>query len=84
MQSGGQFKSIQFTALAAKTGAENSEVPKCQRERIRTRRRSSLWCRSEWAYADAKIDGMRLISKRKVRGANFQEWSGHHPGDLLG
>jgi hypothetical protein len=30
MQSGGQFKSIEFTALAAKTGAENSEVPKCQ------------------------------------------------------
>jgi hypothetical protein len=28
MQSGGQFKSIEFTALAAKTGAENSEVPK--------------------------------------------------------
>src|SRR5580658_4825887 len=37
MQSGGQFKTIEFTALAAKTGAENSEVPKCQRGRIRTR-----------------------------------------------
>jgi len=25
------------------------------------------------SYADAKIDGIRLIPKRKVRGANFQE-----------
>jgi hypothetical protein len=73
MQSGGQFKSIEFTALAAKTGAENSEVPKGQRERIRTRRRSSLWCRSERAYADAKIDGIRLITKRKMRGVNSEE-----------
>jgi hypothetical protein len=39
MQSGGQFKSIEFTALAAKAGAENSEVPKCQRERTRNEKK---------------------------------------------
>jgi hypothetical protein len=38
MQSGGQRHSIEFPALAAEDRAETSEVPKSQREQIRTRR----------------------------------------------
>jgi hypothetical protein len=40
MQSSGQCGSVEFTALAAEDRAENSEVLKFQRERIRTRRSS--------------------------------------------
>ena len=38
MQSGGQRHNIEFPALAAEDHAETSEVPKSQREQIRTRR----------------------------------------------
>ena len=52
MQSSGQCDGAESTALAAEDRAEDSEVPKFQRESIRTRR-LGLSCRYERVYADA-------------------------------
>ena len=38
MQSSGQHDNVEFTALAKEDRADNSDVPKIQRESIRTRR----------------------------------------------
>jgi hypothetical protein len=38
MQSGGQYDDVESTALAKEDRADNSDVPKIQRESIRTRR----------------------------------------------
>jgi hypothetical protein len=73
MQSGGQFKTIEFTALAAKTGAENSEVPKCQRERSRTREGLACGADQNEPTRTRKLMGFDSSLNEKVRGANFQE-----------
>src|SRR5208282_4351435 len=52
VQSSDQRDSVESTALAAEDRAEDSEVPKFQREPIRTRR-LGLSCRQERVYADA-------------------------------
>jgi hypothetical protein len=38
MQLSGQYDNVESTALAKEDGADNSDVPKIQRESIRTRR----------------------------------------------
>ena len=47
MQSSGQYDNVESTALANEDRAENSDVPKIQRESIRTRRELSLFLSSE-------------------------------------
>src|ERR1700677_5011531 len=80
VQSSGQRDCVESTALAAEDRAEDSEVPKFQREPIRTRRsRLSLWCRSKRVYARVKMMGFELSLKKIARSAKLQECSGMIP-----
>ena len=59
MQSSGQYDNVESTALAKEDRADNSDVPKIQRESIRTRRE--------------KLHGMRVNIERTLAVGVSQE-----------
>jgi hypothetical protein len=83
MQSSGQYDSVQFTALAAEDRAENSEVPKFQRESIRTPKNSfALWSRSKRFTRTPKMMGLESSLKEIARSTKLQECLGHVPDNF--
>jgi DNA-binding NtrC family response regulator len=70
MQSSGQYDNVESTALAKEDRADNSEVPKIQRESIRTRRERLAGPKG----AAAKLGIPRQTLDSKIANLNIDKW----------
>jgi hypothetical protein len=83
MQSSGQCDSVEFNALAAEGRAENSEVPKFQRERIRSEG-TGLACGADQneSTRTPKIIELELSLKKIACSKKLQKCLGHVPDNF--
>ena len=87
MQSSGQYDNVESTALAKEDRADNSDVPKIQRESIRTRRerlhgmRVNIERTLAVGVSQELLDGSDIFSIRLQQGD--EGVTGRMPADLL-
>jgi hypothetical protein len=83
MQSSSQRDNVEFNALAAEDCAETSEVPKFQRESIRTlTSRFGLWSRSKRFTRTPKMMGLESSLEKIAGSTKLQECLGHDPNNF--